>query len=365
VRFVWPEYLWLLAIAPALVAFYLWLLKRKQREALRFPSLALVRAAQPARAWRRHVPPALFLAGLIVAILAGARPSAVITLPSQQRTIILAIDVSLSMRATDVQPSRLVAAQEAARSFVRELPSDVRIGIVSFAGTAAVVQTPTNNAEELVAAIDRLQLDRQTAIGSGIVMSLAALFPDDGNLDLESMVLGRRSGPSAKKDSAKSAEKKEKKEFRPVEAGSNTSKAIILLTDGRRTTGPMPSDAARLAADRGIKVYTVGFGTSAGASVGIEGYSIYMAFDEETLKTIAELTRAEYFHASSGAELMKVYKDLSSRLVLQREYTEVAMLFAAVAAVLLLLAAALSLAWSTRLIPSPPTPSSPQPTRSA
>jgi Ca-activated chloride channel homolog len=347
-RFVWPEFLWLLAIAPLAAWFYVWLLRRRRQGALRFPSLGLLREANPGQAWRRHVPPAIFLVALVIGILASARPSAVITLPSQQRTIILAIDVSLSMRATDVQPSRIAAAQEAAKSFVKELPSDVKIGIVSFAGTASIVQTPTNNPEDLVAAIDRLQLDRQTAIGSGVVVSLAALFPEDAELNLESMVLGKRSGRSAEREAKKTEPKGEKKPFTPVDAGSNTSKAIILLTDGRRTTGPLPSDTARMAAERGIKVYTVGFGTTGGASVGIEGYSIFMAFDEETLKTIADITRAEYFHASTAEGLKKVYEDLSSRLVLQREYTEIAMLFAALAAVLLVVAAAFSLAWAPR-----------------
>jgi Ca-activated chloride channel family protein len=348
-RFVWPEFLWLLAIAPLAAWFYVWLLRRRRKSALRFPSLGLVHAAKPGNAWRRHVAPAIFLVALVAGILASARPSAVITLPSQQRTIILAIDVSLSMRATDVQPSRIVAAQEAAKSFVKELPSDVKIGIVSFAGTASIVQTPTNNTEDLVAAIDRLQLDRQTAIGSGVVVSLSALFPEDADLNLEAMVLGKRSGRSAEREAGKKSDPaKEKKAFTPVDPGSNTSKAIILLTDGRRTTGPLPSDTARMAAERGIKVYTVGFGTAAGASVGIEGYSIYMAFDEETLKTIADITRAEYFDASTAEGLKKVYQDLSSRLVLQREYTEIAMLFAALAATLLVVAAAFSLAWAPR-----------------
>ena len=345
-RFIWPEFLWLLVLAPLLVALYLWVLRRRQLGAVRFSSLGLVRQALgPGQVWRRHVPPAVFLLGLLAAIFAASRPSALLTLPSHERIIILAIDVSLSMRAMDVPPSRIHAAKEAAKSFVQELPADMRVGIVSFAGTAALVQAPTRDREELVAAIDRLQLDRQTAIGSGILVSLATLFPDDG-IDLEPWVLGRRSGPSAV---PKVAEKKvEKKPFQPVEPGSNPSKAIILLTDGRRTTGPHPNDAARLAAERGVKVFTVGFGTAAGAQVPIEGYSIYMAFDEETLKTVAELTRAEYFHASTGAELKKVYETLSSRIVMNKEHTEIAMLLAALSAFLLLVAGGLSLLWTNR-----------------
>ena len=346
-KFIWPEFLWLLVLAPLLVALYLWVLRRKQLGAIRYPSLGLVRAAMaPGGVWRRHLPPAVFLVGLVAAILAAARPSALLTLPSHERIIILAIDVSLSMRASDVQPTRLAAAKDAAKSFVQELPSDVRVGIVSFAGTAALVQAPTRDRDDLVAAIERLQLDRQTAIGSGIIVSLATLFPDHG-IDLEPLVLGRRWGPSAV---VKVPEKKAEKKFDPVEPGSNPSKAIILLTDGRRTTGPHPNEAARMAAERGVKVFTVGFGTAAGAQVPIEGYSIYMAFDEETLKAVADLTRAEYFHASSGDELKKVYNTLSSRIVLNKEHTEIAMLLAALSAALLLVAGSLSLLWTNRSV---------------
>jgi len=348
VKFIWPQALWLLLLVPLLVAAYLYVLRRKRREALRYPSLAMVRAGNPQTAWRRHVPPALFLLGLVVALLAAARPSALITLPANQKVIILAIDVSLSMRATDVDPNRIVAAQAAAKSFIADVPTDVRIGIVSFAGTAALVQSPTNNKEDLIAAVDRLQLDRQTAIGSGIVMSLITLFPDHG-IDLESMVLPYyRYGRQALNPPPKPAPKKSDKPFVAVEPGSNHNAAIILLTDGRRTTGPHPIDAARLAAERGIKVYTVGFGTPQGAQVSIEGYSIYMAFDEETLRAIAEFTRAEYFHASTGEQLKKIYEQLSSKIILQREHTEITFLFSAASALMLLLAGGLSLVWFNR-----------------
>jgi Ca-activated chloride channel family protein len=332
--FQWPEALWLLLAAPLLALAYVVILRRKKRSVVRYSSLGLVREAMAGRAWRQHLPPALLLVGLIGALIAVARPSAVITLPSQQRVIILAIDVSLSMRAADVQPSRLHAAQEAARKFVQEQPPDVRIGIVSFAGTASLVQQPTGDREDLVAAIDRLQLDRQTAIGSGIVVSLATLFPDEG-IDLAAMVLDRRAP---------------KRPPKPAPVASNPHAAIILLTDGRRTTGPDPLEAARMAADRGIRVFTVGFGTAAGAMAPVEGYSIFMMFDEETLKAIADLTGAEYFHASTADELHKVYERLGSKLVLQKERTEITVLFAIAAAILIGVAAALSLAWFSRIV---------------
>jgi Ca-activated chloride channel homolog len=346
-KFLWPQLLWLLLAAPLLVAAYLYVLGRRKRAALKFASLITVRAAMTgAAAWRRHVPPAIFLFGVLAILVAIARPSALVTLPSAQRVIILAIDVSLSMRAADVQPNRISAAQAAAKAFVQEVPSDVRIGIVSFAGTALLAQAPTNNREDLVAAIDRLQLDRQTAIGSGIVISLATLFPNDG-IDLEPMVLGARSVRGAEKKAAKNTEPKARQ---PLPPGSNASAAIVLLTDGRRTTGPDPLMAARMAAERGIRVFTVGFGSAQGGHASVEGYSIYMAFDEETLKAIAELTRAEYFHATSAAELTKIYEALSSRLVLQKEHTEITALFVVAAALLLVVGAALSLLWFNRAL---------------
>jgi Ca-activated chloride channel family protein len=345
--FIWPGLLVLLALVPALVAVYLWVLRRQKAAALRFASLGLAREAMGGRRlWRRHVPPALFLVGLAVAILAVARPSALLTLPSQQRTIILAIDVSLSMRATDVQPNRLAAAQAAARSFIEQLPADLRVGIVSFAGTALAVQQPTSSKEDLLAAVDRLQLDRHTAIGSGIIMSLATLFPNEG-IDLESMVLGSRQSWHMNRPLEKTPPPK--KQVQPVPPGSNASAAIVLLTDGRRTTGPDPLEAAKMAADRGIRVYTVGFGSASGGPAMVEGYSIFMMFDEETLKAIAGLTRAEYFHASSADELSRVYEALSSKFVLTKEEREITALFAAAAAMLTLLSAGLSLLWFHRL----------------
>ncbi len=356
-KFLWPEFLWLLLAVPALVGVYVWLLSRR-KTAVRFARLDLVKQAiGPGQRFRRHLPPALFLFAIIAVIIASARPSAVITLPTEGRTIILAIDVSLSMRASDVQPSRLVAAQVAAKEFVLQLPSDVRAAIVTFAGTAAVVQPPTLNRDDLVAAIDRFQLQRHTAIGSGIIMSLATLFPDDG-IDLESAIFGsgfgrdsaKRSGldRSTRPDQDKS-KTKTKDEFKPVPPGSYTSAAIVLLTDGRRTTGPAPLDAARMAADRGVRVFTVGFGSAGGAPVDIDGMSIFMRFDEETLKAIAGVTHAEYFHASSASDLKAVYEKLNTRFALERKETEVSALITALAALLAVLAAVLSLTWFHRL----------------
>jgi Ca-activated chloride channel family protein len=349
--FVWPQYLWLLLVVPVLVAAYVALLRRK-KIAVRYANLGMVKAAMsPTQRFRRHVPPLLFLLAIVGALIAVARPSAIVTLPSDARTIILAMDVSLSMRATDIDPNRIVAAQNAAKAFVTELPQDIRAGIVTFAGTASVVQPPTQNREDLIAAIDRFQLQRHTAIGSGIIVALATLFPEEG-IDLESAVFGNNFGSrdNSRRNTPDRTQKAEKKPFKAVPAGSYTSAAIILLTDGRRTTGPDPLDAARMAADHGVRVFTVGFGSAAGGAVDIDGMSIYMRFDEETLKGIAGLTQAEYFHAGSAGDLKKIYEGLNVRFALERKETEITALFTAVAALLAVASATLSLLWFNRIV---------------
>jgi Ca-activated chloride channel family protein len=250
------------------------------------------------------------------------------------------------MRATDVQPNRITAAQTAAKAFVADQPSNVRIGVVSFAGTAAVVQAPTQNREDIIAAIDRFQLQRATAIGSGIIVSLATIFPDAG-IDVSSLIYGRNAPRGVPLDQAGKAEKKE---FKPVAPGSYTSAAIILLTDGQRTTGPDSIEAARMAADRGVRIFTVGFGTKSGETIGFEGWSMRVRLDEETLKTIASMTRGEYFFAGTATDLRKVYESLNSRFLLEKKDMEISALFAAAAAVAALVSALLSLLWFNRIL---------------
>jgi Ca-activated chloride channel homolog len=345
-NFLWPEFLWLLLALPLLVLLYVWLLRRKKKMALRYASLSIVKEAMgPGQSIRRHIPPALFLLALTAMLLAAARPQAVVTLPSNQQTIILAMDVSGSMRATDVQPSRLVAAQNAAKSFLQELPRHVKVGIVAFAGSAQVAQLPTVNREDLVTAIDRFQLQRATATGNAIVISLATLFPDAG-IDLQSMQTGRE----RQRGFAIDGEKKDKKDFTPVAPGSYSSAAIIMLTDGQRTTGVDPLEAAKMAADRGVRVYTVGIGTVDGETIGFEGWSMRVRLDEETLKAIANKTSADYFYAGTAQDLKKVYETLSSKLTVEKKETEVSALFALAAAVLALLSAGLSLLWFNRIL---------------
>jgi Ca-activated chloride channel family protein len=347
ITFAWPELLWLLVLLPLLVLLYVWLLRRKKKAAVRYANLGMIREAMSAGAnFRRHVPPVLFLVALALLIVAMARPSATVVLPSQKQTIVLALDASGSMRAKDVLPSRLEAAQAAAKQFVADLPAKAQVGVVVFAGTAQLVQPPTNDREAINAAIDRMQLQRATATGSALIVSLATLFPDAG-FDVSTAVFGREAPRNAPIGDAK---KDPKKDFKPVPPGSYNSAVIILLTDGQRTTGPDPIEIAKLAADRGVRVYTVGFGTTTGEVIGFEGWSFRVRLDEETLKTIATMTQGEYFHAGSAADLKKVYETLNSRLSLEKKETEITALFSAVAAFFTLLAGLLSVLWFNRIL---------------
>ena len=349
-RFLWPEFLWLLLLVPVLVGAYLWLLRRRKKAALRYANLALVREAMtPGGRFRRHLPPLLFLIALTLLLIAIARPAAVVTLPTDHETIVLAIDVSGSMRANDIKPTRLEAAQTAARAFINEQPRNVDIGIVSFAGTAAVVQAPTQNRDDLLAAIDRLQLQRATAVGSGLLVALKLIVPDV-EFDLR-FADPRATGRDERRDQPLPGKGAAAKSIpKPAVPGSNASAAINLLTDGQTTTGPDPVEAARIAADNGVRVYTVGLGTTEGAIIGWEGWSMRVSLDEETLKMISGITRGEYYRAGTAEDLEKVYRGMNARVVLQRKETEVTALFAAAAAVFALAAAGLSLAWFSRVL---------------
>ncbi|HWM42847.1 MAG TPA: VWA domain-containing protein [Burkholderiales bacterium] len=325
--FLWPEFLWLLLAVPASVALYVAILRMKRKTALRYASLSLVKEALGKGAgWRRHLPPAVLLVALAAMIAAIARPAAVITLPTSHETVILALDVSGSMRASDVEPTRIEAAQAAARAFVNEQPRSTRIGVVAFAGSAALVQAPTSNRSDVLAAIEQLQLQHATAVGSGILVSLKAIFPE---LDFDL---------------------KRKLALQPVPPGSYSAAAIILLTDGQTTAGPDPVEAARLAAERGVRVFTVGVGTDNGQILTGEGWSMRVQLDDDALKAIADLTRAEYFYAGTALDLKKVYQSLRSKLVMERKQTEITAIFSALAAATVLLSATLSLLWFNRVL---------------
>lgn len=342
-NFLWPANLWLMLALPLLPALYLWLLRRRGKPALRLASVSIARKAS-SRQWRRHVPPALFLLALCILMLSLARPTARVPLPWARSTIMLAIDVSRSMRVSDVKPTRMVAAQEAARTFLNELPKHIEVGIVTFAASAQVAQQATIDRPSLIGAIDAIQMQMGTAIGSGIVVCLAELFPDHG-IDLGEMIFGpQRNAPSLDEKA-----KAPPKQITLVAPGSYESAAIILLSDGRRTTGVDTLEAARMAADRGVRIYVVGLGTQDGHAAAGEGMAIYLQLDEPTLREVARMTGGEYFHAGTAEDLRSVYQKLGSRLQVQTRETELTGLLALLAAILLVTGASLSVLWFGRI----------------
>jgi len=290
--------------------------------------------------------PALFLFGAIVlGLIAVARPAAVVTAPSHERTIVLAIDISLSMAAEDVQPNRLAAAQAAAKAFIASQPDDVRIGIVAFASHAYVVQPPSVDRRSASATIDRLQLQHHTAIGSGLVGALMSIFPDDRfaeEYDILGLPSNAVAGDPLRLDRDRVAERLPRA---PVEPVKDPSAAIVLLTDGADTGGMPTERAAQFAAERGVRVYTVGFGKPGTTQIQ-DGHARESGFDEVTLRKIASSTRGEYFPATTAQQLNHVYRDLRGRIVLRKTGMELSALFAAAAAILVMIAGGLSLAWS-------------------
>jgi len=341
-NFLWPQFLWLMLALPSLPVLYLWLLRRRGA-ALRYSGLGAVREALQPR-WWRHVPAALLLLACTLLLFATARPVATVTLPWARSTIILAMDVSLSMRVTDVQPTRMAAAQEAAKTFLRDLPANIDVGLVTFAGSAQVAQQATMDRTALVNAIDAIQMQLGTAVGNAIVLCLAELFPDHG-IDLGDMTFG----PRQKSRGRDEKEKSPPKQIAPVAPGSYDSAAIILLSDGRRTTGVDTLEAAKMAADRGVRIYVVGLGTVDGVAGSADGMAIYLRLDEPTLREVARMTGGEYHHAGTAENLRSVYQQLGSRLQVQTRQTELTALLASAAAILILAAASVSMLWYGRL----------------
>jgi Ca-activated chloride channel family protein len=347
---LWPTSLALLAIIPIAIGAYIWSLRRQRRYAVRYSSLSLLREALAGQSRvRRHIPFALFLGGLAALVLALGRPVAVLSVPTAQATIIMSIDVSRSMCSTDIAPSRLEAAQAAALSFIESQRPGTQIGVVAFAGSAEIVQPPTSDQEALRAAIRSLLTGRRTAIGSGILTALDAIAEIDPNVAPSTS--GRPGEPVVT----------------PVPKGAYAPSIVVLLTDGANNAGPLPVDAARQAVDRGVRVYTIGFGTAKGSEVprcgpqfvgggnggfgnggfggGGGGGGFRRGIDEDTLKQVASLTDAAYYSAESASELQQVFANLPITLISRHEVLEISAIFTAAGALLAAVAVMLSLLW--------------------
>lgn len=348
--FQWIGLLALLAIVPVLVAVYAWSLRRRRPSAARYSSLALIRDASPGSSrLRRHLPFALVAAAMAALVIALGRPAVVVGVPTNQTTIILTIDVSGSMCSTDIAPTRLEAAEAAAIAFIGSQQARTEIGIVAFSGFAAVVQPPTTDQKSLVDAIRSLTTGRRTAIGSGILAAIDAIAEVDPTIDRA--VLPGRPGV----------------EPPPVPAGAYAPDIIVLLTDGANNAGPAPVDAARQALDRGLRVYTIGFGSVGGGSLdpvcrqqfignepgggfgggfgGGGGGRFPRGIDEPTLRQVADLTGGSYFPADSAAELERVFADLPTTLITKREAVEISVGFVGLGGFLAAFGLLLGRAW--------------------
>jgi Ca-activated chloride channel family protein len=321
----------LLLLVPLLALLYVLAQRRRQKYALRYASLSLVKEALGrGPGWRRHVPPALFLLGLVIMIVALARPASVVVLPAQEGTVILTLDVSGSMRADDLKPNRLEAAKSAAKAFVERQPAGVKVGVVSFSDNAFLVQAPTSDKEAALAAIHRLTPQRGTAIGSALLTSLDAVF-EDAFLEGAQPITTTEPTPT------------------PLPQGVYEPAIVILLTDGESNRGPRPLEVVERLAARGVRVYTVGVGSVEGVVLSTGGRSVRVRLDETTLKRIAEATDGEYFNAATEKDLHKIYENLSTQWVFKKQQTEITALFTGAAAAFLLLAAFLSMLWFNRL----------------
>ncbi len=340
---LWPGFLYVLSLIPLLVLVYIFVLRRRRPYAVRFSSLSLVRQAVGKQSQvRRHLPFVLFLLAMSSLVVAMGRPVTIVTLPAANATIILALDVSRSMCSTDIQPNRLEAAKAAALDFITVQEDNVQIGIVAFAGYAVVIQEPTTDRNLLQTAVQNLTTARRTAIGSGLLTSLEALSEIDDSIPRPFSGV----------------------EPVPLPEGEYAPYMVVLLTDGVNTTGPDPLFAADYAKTRGIRVYTIGFGTDQNDSPmncggfqgspdagqfffggGGGGGNFRRGIDEETLKQVASLTGGAYFAASSTGELEDVFRNLPVQLMTVTETTEVSVIFVTLGAVLTMLAIILSMIW--------------------
>ncbi len=363
--FLWPRMLWLLGVVALLAAAYILAQRRRQKYAVRFASLSVVKEALgKGPGFRRHVPPVLFLTALTVMVVALARPTAVVILPSQRATILLALDVSGSMRAEDVSPTRLAAAQVAATAFVRKQPRTQRIGVVTFAESAALVQAPTTDHDAVIASISRLRTFRGTAIGRGLLASVDAILEEYGDEPISTTVdsgfggfgggnqsFGNGLGGEDPMGGGWGSFRAEPAPAPPLpgDAEQYPTAIVVLMSDGQSNTGPHPLEAVEQAAVRGIKVFTVGLGSPEGTVLRIFNRSIRVRLDEETLKGIAQRTGAVYFKAETDTDLRTIYENLGTKLVFEPQRTEITAIFVALSAVFLLATGVFSLAWFSRL----------------
>lgn len=331
--FIWPSLLLALVLVPLLVLLYIQLQRRRRRFAARYGSLGLVHDARGSGiGFRRHVPALIFLAGITILIFSLARPQATVNVPKNEGTVILTFDVSGSMAATDFQPTRMEAAKVAAKQFVENQPASIAIGVVVFSDGGISVQAPTDNRDETLNTIDRLVPRRGTSVGNGILVALNTIVVNAGD-------------PPILRTSGSGDPAAEPLEPVPAPQGWYPSAAIVLLSDGENNEDPDPAIAADLAADLGVRVYTLGIGSPGGVDLQVEGFTVHTSLDEATLQAIAETTGGTYYNAGDEEQLRRVYGDLKPQLSIKPEKIELTSIFAGVGMIIFLIGGLLSLLW--------------------
>ena len=331
--FIWPTLLLALFCVPLLVLLYLRIQVQRQAAAARYGSLGLVHDGRGGGiGFRRHLPALIFLAGISLLLFALARPQATVQVPRIDGTVMLTFDVSGSMAADDFAPTRIEAAKAAARQFVENQPSGISIGVVVFSDGGISVQPPTDNREETLSTIDRLVPRRGTSIGNGILVALNTIVVDAGNPPI--LNTGNFSDPAAVP-------------LDPVESpqGWYPSAVIVLLTDGENNEEPDPALAAELAADLGVRVYTIGIGSTAGTTIEVEGFTVHTSLNEPMLQFIASETGGAYYNAANEEELHRIYDDLEPKLSIKPEEIEMTSVFAGLGMLIFLTGGLLSLLW--------------------
>ena len=329
--FIWPPMLLLLLLIPLLLFVYLRMQRRRQ-QMLASSTMRLTGQVVSRLSARRHIPPLFFLIALTILMIALARPEAIVGVPRIEGTVILAFDISASMAANDLEPTRLEAAKAAARAFVERQPPSVRIGLVAFSDTGLAVQVPTYNQDEILGAIRRLDPARGTSLGNGMLVSLSVVDSQPERTNYYSNLTPQPT-PSPT----------------PMPAGTYTSGVIVLLTDGENTEEPDPMQAAQAAADRGVRIYTIGIGSAAGTVLNIEGFNVFTQLNEALLQAIAQLTSGVYYSAQNEDELLAIYDNLDREFVIRPEPMEVTPIFAGISILTLLIGGALSLFWFGRV----------------
>jgi Ca-activated chloride channel family protein len=348
--FAAPELLLGLLIIPLALVGYVFVSRRRSRYAVRFTNVDLLANLVPRRpAWRRHIPPLLYVAAASALVLALARPSMVVAVPRDEATIILTMDVSASMRATDVSPTRMVAAQEAAKAFVEKLPERFQVGLVTFSTDAVLRVPPTTDRDVIYNALARLRADGGTAMGDAIDESLAAAGLDEQPAaPTPAATPDPAASPDPSASPAPSAAADE-----DAQSGEPPLVATVLLSDGASTTGKAdPIAAAGRAAALGVPVYTIALGTADGVVEVEDNFGrpqrVPVPPDTETLAKVAELTDARFFEAPSEDDLMAIYENLGSRVGTTNEEQEVTFAFAAGGLILMVIGAAAAAWWFNR-----------------